>query len=574
MRRATRTQRSAFLIGGIAISAACGPREDVRVAVDARLVVPRTVLEKADKLELRVLEGGTASCDPAKGTIADDTTATEIARQELTDSGCASGIRFCGNLSIAKSDATRVFGAEAKDANGKTVAIGCASATIDQDNVPLSITMLRYLEPAKCGDGKLQPTEQCEPAGGAVCDDECHSKEILLSTGATGNKTDTGGPGDKADPSFLWAQGSGNAGRFLAFFTDKKTGTSNNTDVGLRAMGDALSPLSSPPALAGGSIFLSSGATFPPDAAPFRQSVPQAASLGGRTWVVFQDDNSPGAFGLDIHLRSLDDTLQAAAGDALVINGSTGEAGIQSSAAIAAGKTSLFIAWEDVAAGKVSGRTLTPPSTLGSQIDVSTGNANSQPSVAQTGDEFVIVWKSGTGIRFRKVNQAGVPQGADAAVSDGGAGFDRPRVASLADGRFAVAWIADGRVFVQRFDSKGAKIGGDQSQPIDDGGDAGGQTGVAIASTPSVGGSYVVAWIDGATNHARARFLGGSSGFLFNNVDGQSTSFQASRSDGRTRANAAVAVGGSAPFVAIGWEDKGSAPNAGIVARRFPLPTE
>ena len=67
--------------------------------------------------------------------------------------------------------------------------------------------------------------------------------------------------------------------------------------------------------------------------------------------------------------------------------------------------------------------------------------------------------------------------------------------------------------------------------------------------------------------------LGGSAGFLFNNVNGQSTEFQASRTEGRTRANPAVASGGSGPFVAIGWEDK-SATGAGIVARRFPLPTE
>lgn len=572
MRRVRRSAFFSFLV----IAAACGAREDVRVAIDTRLVAPRTVLEKADKLELRVLEGGTAACDAAKGTIADDTTAKEIARQELDDTGCGSGIRFCGNLSIEKSDAMRIFGATAKDASGGTVAIGCAAAKIDQDNVPLSIQMFRYLEPAVCGDGVVQPTEQCEPPGGTLCDSECHSKELLLSTGSAGNKTDTGGPGDKTDPFFLWAPGSGNAGRFLAFFTDKKTGSTNNTDVGVRAMGDTLAPLTTPPALAAGSIFLSSGSTYPPDAAAFRQSFAQAASLGGRTYVVFQDDNSPGGpgFGLDIHLRSLDDTLQAPAGDALAINGTGGEAGIQSLPSIAAGKTRLFIAWEDAASGSVAGRTLTPPSTLGSQIAISTGNANAQPSVAQTGDDFVIVWKSGTGIRFRKVNDAGVPQGADAAVSEGGGGFDRPRVASLSDGRFAVAWIADGRVFVQRFDAKGAKIAGDQAQPIDDGGDAGGQTGVAIAATPAAGGSYVVAWIDGATSHARARFLGGTTGFLFNNVDGQSLSFQASSTEGRTRANAAVAAGGSGPFVAIGWEDKGAAPNAGITVRRFPLPTE
>ena len=67
--------------------------------------------------------------------------------------------------------------------------------------------------------------------------------------------------------------------------------------------------------------------------------------------------------------------------------------------------------------------------------------------------------------------------------------------------------------------------------------------------------------------------LGGSAGFLFNSVNGQSTEFQASRSSGRERANPVVTAGGSGPFVAIGWEDK-TAPGAGIVARRFPLPSD
>ena len=82
-----------------------------------------------------------------------------------------------------------------------------------------------------------------------------------------------------------------------------------------------------------------------------------------------------------------------------------------------------------------------------------------------------------------------------------------------------------------------------------------------------------MAWIDGPSSHVHARMLGGNSGFLFNNVNGQSTEFQASRSEGRSRANPVVAAGGSGPFVAIAWEDK-TATGAGIVVRRFPLPTE
>lgn len=572
-----RVLRFAFLgtFAASLLAPSCARDEDTRVAIVTKLTAPRALLTRATKLELRVLEGGTVACDDTKGLVSNETGAREIAKQDLGDAGCAANVRFCGNVSVEKSDALRVFAATAKDASNATLAVGCASAKVEQDTLPLAIQMFRYLEPAVCGDGTVQPTEQCEPPGTPLCDDGCQSNEILLSLGSAQNNTDTGGPNDKTDPSFLWPSGTGNGGRFLAFFTDKQTGANNNTDVGIRAMADDLSALASPPALAKGSIFLSNGTGFPPQAAPLRQSMPQAAFLGGKYWVVFQDDNSPSSFGLDIHLRSLDDVLQSDQGvDPLVVNGSTGEAGIQASPSIAAGKTRLLIAWEDSGAGKIVGRTLTPPASFGSQNDISTGNANAQPSVATTSSGFVTVWKSGTGIRFRALNEDGTPQGTDAAVSEGGSDFDRPRVASLPDGRFAVAWSAGGDVFVQRFDAKGAKIAGDQDRPINDQLVDGDQVGAVIAATPAAGGSYVVAWLDKASGHVRARFLGGSSGFLFNNVNGQSTEFQASRVEGRSRTNPAVAVGGAGPFVAIGWEDTGAAPNAGILARRFPLPSE
>ena len=81
------------------------------------------------------------------------------------------------------------------------------------------------------------------------------------------------------------------------------------------------------------------------------------------------------------------------------------------------------------------------------------------------------------------------------------------------------------------------------------------------------------AWADGASGQIKARFPGGSSGFLFNNVDGQSDEFQASVDDGgsHNRQNPAAVVGGSGPFVAIGWEDQAGTP--GIYVRRFPLPS-
>ena len=564
--------RRVFLGVVIVLAASCGTHEDApRVAIETRFVVPKGILDKAVKLELRVLEGGDVACQKEKGTLANESAAKEIGKQDLGGS-CTNGARFCGNLSIEKSDATRVFAASAKDGGGATIAVGCTDAKIDQDNVPISIQMFRFLEPPNCADTTLQPTEQCFPGGTAICDAQCQSTEILLSQGNKDNFTDTGAANDKTDPFFVWPSATGTAGRFVAFFTDKKT--TNPTDIGLRVMNDDMTAPTTPPALAKGSILLSSGGAFPPQATSLRQSLPQAALFDGKLWVVFQDDNSPGSNGLDIHLRSLDNVFQSAeTPDALAVNGSGGEAGIQTAPSIASGKAHLFVAWEDSGAGKIVGRNFAPPSTFGSQNDISTGNANTQPSVATTSTGFVTVWKSGTGIKLRAVSEDGTPQGAESAVSDAGAQFDRPRVAALADGRFAVAWAAGGDIFVQRFDAKGAKIAGDQDKPINDQVTDGEQTSAVIGATTAAGGSYVVAWIDSGSGHVRARFLGGSGGFLFNNVNGQSTEFQASKDDGRSRANPAVASGGSGPYVAIGWEDKTGAP-AGVIGRRFPLPTE
>jgi hypothetical protein len=340
------------------------------------------------------------------------------------------------------------------------------------------------------------------------------------------------------------------------------------------------------PALAAGSIYLPNGPTFPAPPAPRQQSAPSAAFLKGKYYVVFQDDTGVPATGQDIHLRSMDSALVAEQGATpLGINGGpagtggangsgAGEAAIQGFPSIAAGpRDQLFIAWENADGGKIAGRTLSPPSTLGNQIDISTGTGNKGVSVAATSTGWVAVWQSGTGIKLRAINEDGVPQGSEQTVNESGTVSERPRVASLPDGRFAVVWSAGGDIFVQRYDVKGAKIAGDQASPINDVVKDGEQKTPSVAGAPAVSGSYVVAWLDVTSSHVNARMLGGSAGFLFNNVNGQSTEFQASRSENRTRANPSVAVGGSDPFVAIAWEDK-SATGAGIVARRFPTPTE
>ena len=569
MRRATTT-----ILLAAGLLASCSDFESPRVSVVTQLTAPRALLDRARRLEIRVLEGDVA-CAPETGTMTfpnGEAAAREITRRELGTNGCAAGARFCGDVPVEKSGALRVFEARGKDDAGTTLVIGCASTKIEQDSVSLAIKMFRFLEPAVCGDGRLQPTEQCEPGGTPTCDESCQAIEVLLSQGSALGNTTSGGARTKTDPFFVWPSGSGSAGRFFAFFTDRVNG--GNLDVGLRAMSETFEPVASPPALRAGSIFLPNGSGFPPAPSQRNQSLPQAAFLGGKYYVVFQDDDSPSANpGLDIHLRTIDDVLTSEQGATpFYVNGSqtNGEANAQTAPSIAASGNRLFVAWED--GGRIAGRAFTPPATVASQQALSTTTGTSKPQVAAVTSGWIVVWQSGTGIQLRAVNADGTASGAEQQVSEGGAAFGAPRVASLPDGRFAIVWSAGGDVFFQRYDNRGNKIAGDQATPLNDVVTEGDQTQPAIAATSAAGGSYAIAWNDASTGHVRARFTGGSAGFLFNNVNGQSTEFQASRDDGRTRASPAVAAGG-AGFVVIGWEDQ-STPNPGVVGRRFPLPSE
>jgi hypothetical protein len=564
----------------IALAAACGNAgEAPNVHIATSFIAPRGLLDRVTALTVTVYEN--ATCDDTKGATTKDS-ANQIAQSTLGSAGCAAGVKFCGDLKIDKSDTPRVFEAIGKNAD-QQIATGCATATIDQDAQPLAIKMFRYLTPAQCGNGIVEPTETCDQAGNPICDN-CQTTEILLSQGSTQNGTSpTAAPGDKTSPFFLWPTGTQQNGWFYAFYTDVKTGASNNTDVAMRVMGDDLTPVAAPPAPVSfslGALFLpngTNGGALPPQPATRSQAMPQAAILGGKIWVAFQDDDSPGANGQDIHARSMDGRGSADQGTtALGVNGTngTGEPNIQGAPSIAAGGGGkLFVAWEDTGAGKIAGRTITPPSTLGSQNDISTGNGNTHVSLAATASGWVAVWQSGNTIRMRAISADGTPSGGEETVNEGSANAEKPSVASLADGRFLVAWSGGGDIFVQRFDAKGGKIAGDQTAQVNDTVKDGIQSSATVGATSAGGGSYVVAWLDETSGHVRARNLGGSSGFLFNNVDGQAGEYQASRADSRKRAHPVVASGGASPFVAIGWEDN-TGSGAGIVGRRFPLPSD
>lgn len=559
----------------LAVPSGCGSDDAVRASVVTDLTLPRGVLDRARSLELRVREGD-ITCDAPSGKIAlpsGDAGATDVAKKTLDQEGCPDSVKFCGSLSIQKSAKPRVFDATALD-GADIIATGCATATLDQDSVSVAIKMVRYIAPSVCGDNVLQPKEQCEPPGGTICDSSCLSNEVLLSVGSPNNNTTTGKAGEKTDPFFVWPQGTGDGARFVAFFSDHSVGSAGGgVDVGLRVMNDALAPVTAPPSLAAGSILLPDGTSFPPSPSASAQSLPQVAVLGGKYYVVYQDDAGGS---LDVHLRVLKSTFDADNGTTpLTVNGDAqGEPGVQSNPSIAASTDKLFVAWQDQSSGTIVGRSVSSSLTLGNQNQISTANGSKLPQVAFTTKGWVVVWASDTGIKLRAVDANGTPSGGEQTVNTGGGAADTPRVAALPDGRFAVTWSRNTDIYVQRYDARGVALAGDQDKPLNNLVVDGDQTQPTIAALPgAAGGAYVVAWRDARSGHIRARLLGGSTGFLQNNVDATTDEFQASRVDAHDRHSPAAIAGGSGPYLAIGWEDRSSSA-PGIFVRRFPMPTE
>lgn len=578
-----------FVLGVIA--AACGQHgsDDVEVHLSPTLVVPHGLLDSVHSLKVTVYEG--VSCDVASGKVSGTAGKTPVATTDLRSTGCAAPARFCGDLSITTSSTPRIFSAVAKASESDTVEIadGCAQLKVDQEKLPLTITMQRNVPPAVCGDGILQPTEQCEPPGSAsdpVCDDQCHTKELRLSVGnGLAGETTDGNVGEKLQPHFAWPAQSGAAGHFYSVWSDKKP----RQQVATRFLADNLGIDGS---LGQGATFCSlipDSSGFPSGGQMNSQAFPSVAAAGGKYFVAFQDDSTGH---LEIHLRSIDvtnPTIGYQPKDAPIgVSGPNGggEAGvIHTLPSIASGPGgAVYVAWQAGATtgpGKIVGRMYMAGASTpyGPQVELSSGATNQNVQVAGTSSGWVVVWQSGSDIKLRRIGMDGNPLAAEETVNDGShSGVqDHPGVATAGDA-FAVVWADHGAsggtdIFVQRYKTDGSQVAGDQANRINNVNVDGEQTTPAIAGSTAAGGIFVAAWVDGPSTHVRARLLGAGGGFLFNSVDGQTGEFQASLVDGHARNNPAAAIGGSGPFIAIGWEDLDPS-KPGIYVRRFPAPTQ
>src|SRR5207249_7711066 len=102
----------------LVLAAACASRDDAaRVSIAPSLVFPKGALDGVAALNLTVYEQSDGvDCDAATGAAKGVTDATaKTASTQLGTAGCTGSAKFCGPISVSKSDATRVFYAEATD---------------------------------------------------------------------------------------------------------------------------------------------------------------------------------------------------------------------------------------------------------------------------------------------------------------------------------------------------------------------------------------------------------------------------------------------------------------------------
>ncbi len=577
--RFSRLSRPAIAFGALGVTIlACSSGDGVHVGVAPTLTFPKGLLDGVTRVSVTVLDGAAgAKCDAKTGVASGG--GDPLASKDMGTTGCAAGAKFCGDIQLEKSEDARVFGAQAFTASSSTpVASGCVIATVNQDTSTVKIQMLRFVPPATCG-GKPSPVPvQCTaPAADdtdIVCGTNCLSKEIYLSKGDLATTSDSK---QKAKPIFLWPVGA--KSKFLGFWGDRSP--SGRTQVAMRIMNDDLHTYPDQgPGVEGSSFFLpnnSSGA-FPPTGEAGSQFNPTAAISGAKTVVAFED-NQAGT--VAINLRTLSSTLiqsDQPAQTPVKISDAAGVAQANPSMALSGAK--LLIAWENGA--NVVAKTVDPNGALpGGNCGAACSaqkvlGAGKSPVVVGTATGWLVAYQAGSDIKLLPVDAAGTA-GTEVKVNDGShtGNQEHPGIAVLPDGRIGVVWADTGApggagIFVQRFDSALKPVAGDQTVRINDG-----TLGAQSVPTIAAGSNYfVAAWVDDASGHVRARLLDGTTGFLFNGVNGQATDFQASIDEGHQRTNPFAVVGGVDPFVAIGWQDDTGSPTTfkGIYARRFPKP--
>jgi len=552
-----RTLRAVSLVAPCLVWIACSQSDGVSLA--PTIVFPQDLLGSVTKLTVSVYDtSGGLSCDATTGLVDGLNGQVPIATKDLASSNCSAGAKFCGDIAIDKSGSPRLF--TAQGFSGSTLqAAGCTQATPNQDTLQVTIQMLRVLPTPMCNGKTSSVITQCDTGsvGDPVCDPNCQSLEEYFSAG---DNSTTGDSAQKARPRFTWPSASADPGRLLGVWGDKSKGASSQ-EIAMRVLADDMEPVSDSSACIGASSFrvpdTSSQIPCPGQSYAFPQYDPVIATINGTYFVAFED-----AQPIAIKIRSFDTNITPQQANAVPVSPTTNVA--QTLPSMAANGTSLFIAWENN--GTIVGNTIDSTlANLGTQLTLGPGTT---VTVAATSTGWVAAWLNGTDVDMVTISSSGT-MGTVTKVNSA-SGASSPGIAAFGT-NVAVIWAdSGGNILVQRYQN-GTAVANDQSTPIQSASLGGNQGNPSIAAGTSF---FVATWIDNGSGHVRARFLDGVGGFMFNAVNGQSSDFQASTTDGETRANPIAVVGGAGPYVAIAWEDNTGAPSSykGIWGRRFPLP--
>jgi hypothetical protein len=521
---------------------------------------PQGVLDEATSVKLSVFPAAGHSC-AADGGVG-DLPSEDLLDFSLSQGSCSGSATWCGEITLERGDEPQMFYVEVSGDAG-LLAQGCATAVIDKDPVEVGITVVRFVEPACCGDGIVQSTELCDEGGddscggttaSATCSADCTTPVQLLDDDGVGSPAATGqghlgitfAPGDdQLDDGLRAAWNWGEA-----------------KDIGLRILQSDLSPVTDPESLelARRVYFRCTGMTA---LATRDQDTPSITALGNGAAISFRSSEAvPLQF--DAVALAMNDKGCSDAQEATLM--SDGESSVDDVDIASGPAGTALVVWEQN--GRILGRTFDGTDAGDNTITISDDGA--APRVAGYNAGWVVVYQGpaagdNDGVVLKRVTTS-LGIGSPVLVNAGTNGVqDQADVGMVSDGSAAVAFRSGGNIFFQRFLSSDAKIAGDQDAPL-------AVSPAADEAAPAVAGAasgdfFVVAWQTG--NQIRARFAGKAEGFLFNNVTGQNDDFDATINAGAGAPRAPTIATGD--IVVIGWEDQ-SAAVPGVLVRRFPLP--
>ncbi len=576
-----------------------------RAAIGLDITTPQALLDEIDSATLFVVDtaGGNA-CDATSGLVASSGGTTglvpldlgqtnpveaSLSRTSPDGSACPDNGVFCTGEIVLPLDPSRqlIFQVVGYKQN-KPFGVACTTAAVVTDPLHVSLSMRRFVQPAVCGDGVIGVGEQCEGNGGVpsaddpICDTDCHTKELLLSSdnlGPLGKSVTNAPPQSKKAVALAWSQAPAatNPNPLHAVFQDTNFAPQGTgPEINYRQMTQDVLPITSPALLhAQIRLPLNGGTSTGFDQRPRTQGAPAIGVLADGSFLVAYEDDSNSTAAGQVNISMTHVTADGQPDPDQVYINSLGLNQCTSPAVAGGPQGRALVVWTDNAAKRVRGRIWSPSGWVsGSDISFSTQDA-SFPKVAGFDNGWVITWQGASandanGVLARVVDASG--SGAAAfVVNDVTAGVqDQPAVAALPSGEFVVAWHDGTNVMMQRFDASAGRIAGDQSAPVNDATADGASERPAVAGSSLASGFFAVAW-QSAGGEIRGRLLDRSSGFLANSVDGQETAFLVNDpkiSD--QRAAPAVTIGG-AGYVVFAWQDD-STDHPGIYARRFPLP--